>query len=52
MTGPRFVDFDLFGMLGNFLYSGHYQLAGSRTRSSKRWHRRMTRRQDTPTSCP
>lgn len=23
---PRFVDFDLFGMLGNFLYSGHYQL--------------------------
>jgi len=23
---PRFVDFDLFGMLGNFLYSGHYVL--------------------------
>ena len=23
---PRFVDFDLFGMLGNFLYSGHYEL--------------------------
>jgi len=23
---PRFVDFDLFGMLGNFLYSGHYDL--------------------------
>ena len=23
---PRFVDFDLFGMLGNFLYSGHYKL--------------------------
>src|SRR5688500_16640885 len=21
---PRFVDFDLYGMLGNFLYSGHY----------------------------
>ena len=23
---PRFVDFDLFGMLENFLYSGHYEL--------------------------
>ena len=23
---PRFVDFDLFGMLGNFLFSGHYDL--------------------------
>ena len=23
---PRFVDFNLFGMLGNFLYSGHYKL--------------------------
>ena len=23
---PRFVDFDLFGMLGNFLYSGHYKI--------------------------
>ena len=23
---PRFVDFDLYGMLGNFLYSGHYRL--------------------------
>lgn len=23
---PRFVDFNLFGMLGNFLYSGHYDL--------------------------
>ena len=23
---PRFVDFDLFGMLENFLYSGHYRL--------------------------
>ena len=26
MQRPRFVDFDLFGMLGNFLYSGHYRL--------------------------
>jgi glutathione S-transferase len=23
---PQFVDFDLFGMLANFLYTGHYQL--------------------------
>ncbi|HEX7862721.1 MAG TPA: glutathione S-transferase N-terminal domain-containing protein [Verrucomicrobiae bacterium] len=23
---PRFVDFDLFGMLGNFLFSGHYEI--------------------------
>ena len=23
---PRFVDFNLFGMLGNFLFSGHYEI--------------------------
>ena len=23
---PRFVDFDLYGILANFLYSGHYRL--------------------------
>lgn len=39
---PRFVDFDLFGMLENFLYAGHYQLP--RTCSNiKTWHQRMTR---------
>jgi glutathione S-transferase len=38
---PRFVDFDLFGMLGNFLYSGHYRLPAKHTRL-KEWHRRMT----------
>ncbi len=38
---PRFVDFDLFGMLGNFLYSGHYQLPSAHDRL-KRWHARMT----------
>jgi glutathione S-transferase len=37
---PRFVDFDLFGMLGNFLYSGHYRLPAKHTRL-KDWHRRM-----------
>jgi len=41
---PRFVDFDLYGMLGNFLYSGHYRLPAAHTRL-KQWHRRMTRAQ-------
>jgi glutathione S-transferase len=39
---PRFVDFDLFGMLENFLYSGHYQLP-TRHKQIKLWHRRMSR---------
>lgn len=38
---PRFVDFDLFGMLGNFLYSGHHPLPAKHTRLLQ-WHRRMT----------
>jgi glutathione S-transferase len=37
---PRFVDFDLCGMLGNFLFSGHYQLPARHTRI-RAWHRRM-----------
>jgi glutathione S-transferase len=37
---PRFVDFDLFGMLGNFLYSGHYRLPSAHTQLGK-WHRVM-----------
>jgi glutathione S-transferase len=37
---PRFVDFDLFGMLENFLYSGHYHLP-QRHRQIREWHRRM-----------
>ncbi len=36
----RFVDFDLYGMLGNFLYSGHYRLPDTYGRL-KQWHRRM-----------
>jgi glutathione S-transferase len=28
---PHFVDFDLFGMLENFLYSGHYKLPTPQT---------------------
>jgi glutathione S-transferase len=37
---PRFVDFDLFGMLGNFLYSGRYSLPAAHT-SLKAWYDRM-----------
>jgi glutathione S-transferase len=38
---PRFVDFDLFGMLGDFLYTGHYKLPAAHPQI-KKWHRRMT----------
>ena len=38
---PRFVDFDLYGILGNFLYPGHYRLPAAHTRLRK-WHKRMT----------
>ncbi|HSU52738.1 MAG TPA: glutathione S-transferase family protein [Candidatus Dormibacteraeota bacterium] len=38
---PRFVDFDLYGMLGDFLYSGHYRLPSAHNRL-KDWYRRMT----------
>lgn len=37
---PRFVDFDLFGMLGDLLYTGHYQLPKAHTHLV-RWHQRM-----------
>jgi glutathione S-transferase len=37
---PRFVDFDLYGMLGNFLYSGHYRLPPGHTRL-RAWYRVM-----------
>jgi glutathione S-transferase len=39
---PRFVDFDLYGILGNFLYSGHYHLPRAHTQLGN-WHRRMNR---------
>ena len=38
---PRFLDFDLYGMLANFLYSGHYRLPTAHT-AIKDWYRRMT----------
>jgi glutathione S-transferase len=39
---PHFVDFDLFGMLGGFLYSGHYELPKAHPHV-KEWHRRISR---------
>ncbi|HLX96151.1 MAG TPA: glutathione S-transferase family protein [Verrucomicrobiae bacterium] len=39
---PRFVDFDLFGMLENFLYSGHFELPAAHSQV-KDWHRRLSR---------
>jgi len=38
---PRFIDFNLHGMLGNFLYSGHYSLPAIHPKL-KAWHRRMS----------
>ena len=43
---PRFADFDLYGILGNFLYSGHYRLPAAHTRLRK-WHARMSRAKST-----
>lgn len=38
---PLFVDFNLYGMLGNFLYSGHYEMPAAHTRLAA-WHKRMS----------
>jgi len=38
---PRFVDFDLLGMLDCALYSGHYELPAAHTRV-REWRQRMT----------
>lgn len=38
---PRFLDFDLYGILANFLYSGHYRLPAAHT-GIKDWYRRMS----------
>lgn len=37
---PHFVDFDLFGMLENFLFSGRYKLPSAHNHLAD-WHRRM-----------
>jgi glutathione S-transferase len=39
---PRFIDFNLCGILGNFLYSGHYSLPAIHPKVVA-WHRRMSR---------
>jgi glutathione S-transferase len=39
---PHFVDFDLYGILANFLYSGRYRLPAAHGHLQK-WYRRMTR---------
>jgi glutathione S-transferase len=39
---PRFVDFDLWGMLANFLYSGSYQLPAALPQV-QRWFGRMSK---------
>ena len=40
---PHFIDFDLWGMLANFLYTGHYQLPAAHSRL-KDWHARLSTR--------
>ena len=47
---PRFVDFDLYGILGNFLYSGQYRLPAAHT-GLRKWHQRMTRVQGQSIAC-
>lgn len=37
---PRFVDFDLYGMLANLLYTPHHKIPASLSRL-RQWHRRM-----------
>jgi len=37
---PRFVDFDLFGILGNFMFSGRQKIPAGLS-SLARWHRTM-----------
>ena len=39
---PHFVDFDLWGMLANFLYSGHYQLPAVHARLQA-WYQRVSK---------
>lgn len=39
---PRFVDFNLWGMLANFLYSGAYKMPAALPQVA-RWHERMSK---------
>lgn len=44
---PHFVDFDLWGILANFLYSGHYSLPATLPKL-QRWHRRLSKLEFNP----
>jgi glutathione S-transferase len=39
---PRFVDFDLWGMLANYQFSGHHELPAEHARLSE-WYARMSK---------
>jgi glutathione S-transferase len=39
---PLFLDFDLYGMLSNLLYSGHYKLPAAHT-GIEHWYERMSK---------
>jgi glutathione S-transferase len=41
-TKPLFIDFDLYGMLANFLFTGHNELSAAHT-SLRQWYKRMTK---------
>ena len=47
---PRFVDFDLYGILANFLYSGRYRLPAAHSHL-KTWYRQMARAQFKSFAC-
>jgi len=42
MPIPHFIDFDLWGMLANFLFTGHHQLPAAHTRLNE-WFNRMSK---------
>jgi len=37
---PVFIDFDLYGILGMFLFTNHYKLPSAHNRLIE-WHKRM-----------
>ena len=39
---PLFIDFDLYGMLANFLFTGHHELDAAHT-NLRQWYKRMTK---------
>jgi glutathione S-transferase len=44
---PHFIDFNLWGMLANLLYTGHYQLPAIHS-SLNEWHGRMSKLKRVP----